>query len=279
MGKLWALCFTVILTCSACSLKEVDDGSSRLSINTEINEKNHIKVSGKTNLPENTRIRIEVEEPGRLVGTTELAVVNGSYESSWISDDGFSIRPGEYTIEVMSIDAEDQPEEVQDIIGPEGQNLKGDFVLQRPFGAGQFIGVHRKITLERQLSHVYKDIEKKGLHNNMQHEVIEEGVEVKVSQIDNIFGMVDIDVIIKNNTQEEIYVSALDFTVSQEDGVTINLSDDSILSFEGITLQPGQRTTGRLTFSSIIAEDYKFLNFNHYSGFQQIPIDVPEHKY
>lgn len=99
-------------------------------------------------------------------------------------------------------------------------------------------------------------------------------VKITVGDINNFAGAVEIDVQVKNESSESIYVSPSDFTISNEYGSTVNLHNDSYTTFDSISLQPNQSTSGKLQVSLFSAENYTILNYNGSNDSQQVPIKI-----
>lgn len=76
---------------------------------------------------------------------------------------------------------------------------------------------------------------------------------------------------VKNNSGSKIFVCSSDFTLSMPSGLTINPVSSSVHSFEGIELNQGESTQGRIRFESedINNPGIYHLNFNHHLSRQQ----------
>lgn len=69
----------------------------------------------------------------------KVQVNNGMIESEWISNNGEGLVPGTYSLRITSQAAMIQPDSVQNIIGKQGENLEGEFVLSEDT-LGKMIG-------------------------------------------------------------------------------------------------------------------------------------------
>jgi hypothetical protein len=95
---------------------------------------NHPVFSGTTNLPNETIIMISLwEETGNLSGQDKVQVSNGSFRSAVFGPDG-GLDYGTYTVEALMPVPNVQPESVQRVIGPNGENLVGSQVFNEGMG-------------------------------------------------------------------------------------------------------------------------------------------------
>lgn len=111
---------------------EVPDGM--IDVNTTIDEEindNKVVVSGTTNLPTGTKLKVNLSVTGEDDNGIEKEVTvndKGKYKSEEFSNNGSRLKGGNYSIYVSMVPAAQQSEEVQKLIGDKGQNLTGNQV-------------------------------------------------------------------------------------------------------------------------------------------------------
>ncbi len=86
-----------------------------------------VVIQGTTNLPEGTQLMLSLEGSGYLAQDS-ISVSNGMFTSAQFSNKGNSLANGTYTLKISTPTANVQPASVQEIIGENGRNLKGDLV-------------------------------------------------------------------------------------------------------------------------------------------------------
>jgi len=100
------------------------------NFSVSVTENRQAVVSGSTNLPDGSNLVISViEENGNYSGQEQVAVSGGSYSSGRFGPET-GLNFGSYTVEVKTAPWIDQPEAVQERIGPQGVNLVGDQAVQ-----------------------------------------------------------------------------------------------------------------------------------------------------
>jgi uncharacterized protein YcfL len=98
-------------------------------------------------------------------------------------------------------------------------------------------------------------------------------INVQIQSATYSFNTLDIDVEVVNNTDREYYITSTDFTLTDSSGLTINPKSSTIRTFEGITLQSGQKMNGKLSFDVEDVGVYK-LSYNHRDYPQTLTITV-----
>lgn len=99
-----------------------------LNLSVTVTENHQAVISGTTNLPEGTILKIIVdEERGNYLSEDQVTVAGGSFQSGLFGSEG-GLEYGPYSVEIRSAYAPEQPEEVRDRIGAHGENLVGDLV-------------------------------------------------------------------------------------------------------------------------------------------------------
>ncbi|HEY1722232.1 MAG TPA: hypothetical protein VGG27_13390 [Magnetospirillaceae bacterium] len=83
---------------------------------------------GSTNLPDGTQLMLTLSRPASsYMGQTNMTVKDGHFTTEQFSADGHPLNAGVYEIEITMTMAAMQPKQVQDVIGKEGENLKGRY--------------------------------------------------------------------------------------------------------------------------------------------------------
>lgn len=83
-----------------------------------------------------------------------------------------------------------------------------------------------------------------------------------------------INAMVKNNTNNNIYVSSSNFTLSDPSNHTVSPVSSSVNTFRAIDLQPRQSTNGEITFKDISMSGLHTLNFNHNIFNEKISIRI-----
>jgi hypothetical protein len=94
------------------------------------NTRGDIRISGKTNLPESTKLLMSiqlVEKLGSIDSLRQgvLSVTNGNFQSVWCQN----LENGKYRIKLMLKTSGAQPESVNEILGLDGENLMGQYAI------------------------------------------------------------------------------------------------------------------------------------------------------
>jgi len=106
-----------------------------IDLSITITGDNQAVISGSTNLPDGTILLISaVEENGNFTMQYQVPVEKGSFASVQFGSDG-GLNFGTYIAEARMPPANQQPEWVQERIGPRGENLVGSLVFQEENGA------------------------------------------------------------------------------------------------------------------------------------------------
>jgi hypothetical protein len=103
-----------------------------LAAQAEISDVKTLRIKGKTNLPDETKLMIYISCPeiGYEAGDPTF-VTNGQFESSWFSN---SKRPlnrlgdGKYIVEISTPTVEVLDESVKKVLGENGRNMTGNLV-------------------------------------------------------------------------------------------------------------------------------------------------------
>lgn len=104
-----------------------------------------IKFKGKTNLPENMQFYASISKGEKVYGQTSFEIdENGEFETEFL---GNNLKNGSYDAEIGSVYLiEDYG--VSEVIGENGENLKGDFVKYDSEAEIKHIEYSKKITIK-----------------------------------------------------------------------------------------------------------------------------------
>lgn len=92
-------------------------------------------ITGTTNLPDGIELMITIERPSSsYMAQAEGVVKSGMFKAGPFSQQGKSLNPGIYTLEVSTLLAMLQPPKTWPIIGNEGAKLKGRLVKKSDYG-------------------------------------------------------------------------------------------------------------------------------------------------
>ncbi len=106
-----------------------------LNMNPELTEEKKLKVSGETNLPNETKLLISIDgKTTNYKGQDTAIVKDGKFESNEFSSQGKGLESGQYNLEVTMPIASTQSQSVRNIIGEKGENLKGSLVESGDLG-------------------------------------------------------------------------------------------------------------------------------------------------
>lgn len=99
-----------------------------LIINPEVSN-NMIRITGKTNLPDNTELiaTVSCQNP-KYIGQTNVKVLSGSIITKYFTLKDDKLPKGSYLIRLQSPGILVQKPSIRDIFGTNGQNLKGPYV-------------------------------------------------------------------------------------------------------------------------------------------------------
>ncbi len=93
-------------------------------------ESGKLYVHGKTNLPNQTNLMMNLSKGNNYSAQDKIIVQNGTFKSTGFSNKGLSLPNGDYVIEISTPLSRLQPESVQIIVGEKGKNLTGSLVVR-----------------------------------------------------------------------------------------------------------------------------------------------------
>jgi len=101
----------------------------KLDIDHKVSEENKLKIIISSNLPEQTNFLVTIMNDKYDYKAQDSPVLeNGFAKTSWFSDNGNSLKPGDYKVSITVPLAHTQPKSVQKIIGEKGDKLTGEHV-------------------------------------------------------------------------------------------------------------------------------------------------------
>lgn len=101
-----------------------------VNISVTVTENKQALVSGTTNLPNGSLLTVSLtEENGNFFSQEQVVVSAGSFQSGRFGLDS-GLNFGSYRVDVQTLKAIDQPEEVRERFGPQGVNFVGDLAIQ-----------------------------------------------------------------------------------------------------------------------------------------------------
>lgn len=133
------LFLSIILLFCACSEKASSSLHVELSVKEDFDKDNRLLFTGTTNLPNRMKLVLSITGEDGFSAQKEVEVNNGKLESELISNNGAGLVPGKYSLQITSQAGIIQPISVQNIIGKQGENLEGEFVLSQET-LGKMIG-------------------------------------------------------------------------------------------------------------------------------------------
>lgn len=115
------------------SAEKIADVKLKVSVTSDSSRK--IKVSGETNLPKDTKLGITITGKSvNYTGQNSVQVKDGHFESETFSNKGNALEAGQYSVSVTMPVSSVQSQEVRDVIGQNGENLRGALVKQGSVG-------------------------------------------------------------------------------------------------------------------------------------------------
>ena len=157
MKKLLAiiLCLVCALNFAACASNQGEVEEQKLDVQFELNTEKSVnaKVCVNTNLPEGTKLDVDIFV-GEDYHSTETVVVVGDMASNYFITEsqydvnGEFIADGTYILSVVLCDPSLQPISVQEIIGSSGEKMTGTFVYQDEITGGKTAKFSKPLTKE-----------------------------------------------------------------------------------------------------------------------------------
>lgn len=114
------------------------------------NDNGIIIIKGTTNLPNNTKLIIYISND--LYGSSNtVEVLNGEFVSSTFTNCGKPLFNGKYEISIRSISFNEQPKNVQNLIGENGVNLVGKLIAKNEYSDDNNLRYLKSYTIENSI--------------------------------------------------------------------------------------------------------------------------------
>jgi len=103
-----------------------------LDISMQVDPKGQLRMVGKTNLPSGMAGVLELKNPALSFYDCDSVVISrGEFVSKWFSAHYRPLPRGAYTFSFLTPPPGAQPQKVQAVIGRNGENLSGPYVIDR----------------------------------------------------------------------------------------------------------------------------------------------------
>ena len=117
-----------------------------LRISFEEDSKLRPKITGETNLPDNTELLVTVSgKSTSFNGQDKTSVQSGRFQAGPFGSSN-GLKPGQYTVDVVMPIPPIQPDSVRAVIGQNGENLRGSLVTKEQLGVSVKVEQAFKIT-------------------------------------------------------------------------------------------------------------------------------------
>lgn len=165
------------------NVQVMEEASTNLNVKIDEsieNENGKIRFNIKTNLPNTTELMIGISEinNGDYRGQTTAIVTDGEVQTEWFSNKGEALRNGDYELSISMSIPMTQSEEVQKVVGKNGEYLEGDLVVKD--NGSSYVSMKKTITLDGGAS-----AEEKVESNNNHKEIIAGFYNELISQYNN----------------------------------------------------------------------------------------------
>lgn len=145
-------------------------------IEESIEEKDgKVRFHIKTNLPDTAELMVGIFEinNGDYKGQTHVTIENGEAITEWFSNKGESLNNGDYTLSISMSNPKLQSEEVQKVVGENGEYLDGDLVEKGDDSS--YVSMKKTITLEGLSSEKeteQEEVDNQGIYTNSVKQVV-----------------------------------------------------------------------------------------------------------
>lgn len=124
---MFLVAFTIGLT--GCSSNQDKKITVDITVKEEFDSDNRLKIYGSTNLPDDMELMLSITGEDEYSDQSKVHVYNGLFESDWISNQGRGLKSGNYNLLLTSSAATLQPNDVQKLLGQQGENLVGEYIV------------------------------------------------------------------------------------------------------------------------------------------------------
>ncbi|GEN25793.1 hypothetical protein [Halomonas cupida] len=110
-----------------------------------------MQVVGRTNLPDGTRVQVEVVREASGVRWQERVVISAGELEAGPFGSGSGLSDGYYRLRLTTTPGELQPREVQGYLGSRGEHLSGPLIVESPHGLGQQVSAVQRVLVGQQI--------------------------------------------------------------------------------------------------------------------------------
>lgn len=123
--------------------------SVTVTVTTQLTDARRLEVTGRTNLPDRTRLLVVLEREASGVNwQVRTEVGNGRFTAGPLGP-GSGLIAGRYLIRVSMPAADVQPSAVKARVGARGEHLTGPLVARSPHGLGNVIEYRKEYQVEQ----------------------------------------------------------------------------------------------------------------------------------
>lgn len=119
-----------------------------LALSSEKNAEGMVRIVGTTNLPDGTIVMVTLQNASsEYTAQDKTAVSSGEFKTGFFGNDGPPLVAGTYQVTINTPVAQVQPDNVQAIIGKQGENLTGSFVKTASIGDSKIVRFSQDIEI------------------------------------------------------------------------------------------------------------------------------------
>lgn len=183
------------------------------------NKDGKVRFNIKTNLPNKTELTVGISEisNGDYNGQTKAIVTNGEAQTEWFSNKGEPLNGGEYKLSISMSIPSTQSEEVQKVVGKNGEYLEGDLVIKN--NGSFYVSMEKTITLDNTISE-----EEKVKQEEVEEQITKNTQDVYTNEIEQIVNSIimrELSGNITNTTLESLRINENLGTDSNEDVIVL----------------------------------------------------------
>lgn len=134
-----------------------------ITLSAGLGSDRRLMVNGATNLPQATRLRVQVERKASGVRWQERIDVNDGQFRAGPLGPGSGLLDGDYAVIVSLPPVNVQPRDVQQRLGQEGANLSGPLVGSSPHGLGKIVTMTQHFLIGSQPRESSDEVEVRAL--------------------------------------------------------------------------------------------------------------------
>lgn len=166
-------------------------------LNVELNEtmesnNGKVRFTIQTTLPDTTELMLTLKElNNKYIGQTKVTIMNGTATTEWFSNSDSALRNGEYSLSISMSLPIFQSEEVQKVVGSNGELMQGEYVKKATIEDSYIVSKETSVTINNGASLQEKisiDEEHKQVIADFYNELINEYKKQSVSYDELSFG-------------------------------------------------------------------------------------------